>query len=367
MSFRIACHNIHCAMRSAGVPLAFAVAWMFAAATADAAVVYCVASSQGIQNALDKASDGGMNNGKDNHIHIVQGTYGTAAISGGGPFYYSNTASTGDLVIEGGYDSGCATRSPDPFLTQLGGSHVSQVMSLQSVNGDIDVSGLTFQNGVASTDGGGLQVNISSADSGTVNIFDNVFRDNTTSKFGGGLYAASSGSGRFVFVTNNLIVGNSADVGNAGAELIGNGMGVLFYDNTVYQNTTSFPGGVGGIYCGGSGECEVTNNIIWDNSNVGIDMEAAGTMTLDYNDIGSYTGGPFSEKLGNQSVAPKFVDATSGDFHLAGNSTLLGVSPILLGSSIDLDGNTYPARGVQDMGAYEETVFTNGFDELPPE
>ncbi len=366
MSFRIACHNIHCAIRSAGVPLAFAVAWMFAATRAEATVVYCVASSQGIQNALDKASDGGVNNGTDNHIHIVKGTYGTAAISGGGPFYYVNTALAGDLIIEGGYDSGCATRSPNPLLTQLDGNFVSQVMSLQSVNSEIDVSGLTIQNGVSTTDGGGLEVNIAGSNNSTVAIFDNVFRSNTTTTFGGGLYAASNGAGRFVFVYNNLIVGNSADDGYGAAVLIGNGLGVLLYDNTVYQNTTTFPDGVGGIDCGGSGECEVTNNIIWANTNVGIWVHAAGTLTLSYNDIGTYSGGPFSENIGNQSVAPKFVDASGGDFHLAGNSPLLGVSPIIFGS-IDLDGNAYPAKGVQDMGAYEETVFTNGFEELPPQ
>ena len=364
MLARNSCRHFIRMMR--GAATGFAAASMLAAAPASATVVYCVSSSQEIQNALDKSSDGGVNNGKDNHIHIVKGTYGTAAISGGGPFHYVNSASTGDLVIEGGYDSGCATRSSNALLTRLDGNYVSQVMSLQSVSAEIDVSGLTIQNGVATTDGGGLQVNISDQDNSTVAIFDNVFRSNTTTKFGGGLFAATSGSGRFVFVNNNLIVGNSADVGNAAAELIGNGLGVLFYDNTVYQNTTAFPDGVGGIYCGGSGECEVNNNIIWNNSNVGIDVAAIGMKTLSYNDIGTYTGGPFSENIGNQSVAPKFVDAAGGDFHLAANSTLLAVSPILFGS-VDLDGNAYPANGVQDMGAYEETVFTNGFDELPPQ
>jgi hypothetical protein len=338
---------------------------MFAAARADAAVVYCVASSQGIQNALDKASDGGVNNGKDNHIHIVKGTYGTAAITGGGPFFYINTAATGDLVIEGGYVSGCATRSPDALLTQLDGNYISQVMSLESRNAEIDISGLTIQHGVTTKDGAGLAVNHSASDNGAVVISNNVIRNNSTTKFAGGVYAETSGSGVFVVLRNNLIVGNSADDGAGAAQLIGNGLGVLFYNNTVYQNTTTFPDGAGGIACDGTGACEVYNSIIWGNTNSGLYI-ASGSARLDFNDIGTISGETPSENVGYQLTAPKFVDAAGSDFHLAGNSPLLGVSPILFGGT-DLDGNAYPTGGLQDMGAYEETVFMNGFDELLPQ
>jgi hypothetical protein len=210
-------------------------------------------------------------------------------------------------------------------------------------------------------------VNPSNNDKSIAVIFDNVIRDNHTAYFGGGISAGADGSGHFLVVSNNLIVDNSADEGVGGAELIGNGSGVLFFDNTVYQNTTtsSDPNAVGGIDCGGSGECEVNNNIMWGNTNIGINLHSV-AATLDYNDFGTRGGGTVpSEMLGNQSVAPKFVDAAGGDYRLAANSPLLGVSPILFGG-FDLGGNAYPAGGVQDVGAYEETIFSNNFDTLPP-
>ena len=48
-------------------------------------------------------------------------------------------------------------------------------------------------------------------------------------------------------------------------------------------------------------------------------------------------------------------------FHLAGDSPLLGASPIIT-HTIDLDGNPATTAGKIDMGAYEETIFIDGFD-----
>lgn len=87
----LSCRSVQAA-RTPGFRLVFAAACVLAAGVANATVVCCVSSSQEIQNALAKASDGGVNNGKDNHIHIVRGTYGTAAKTPSGSFEYDNFA-----------------------------------------------------------------------------------------------------------------------------------------------------------------------------------------------------------------------------------------------------------------------------------
>jgi hypothetical protein len=64
-------------------------------------------------------------------------------------------------------------------------------------------------------------------------------------------------------------------------------------------------------------------------------------------------------------VAPKFVNANGGDFHLAGDSPLLGASPLFYAST-DPDGNSYPRHGKGDLGAYAETIFVDGLDGTQP-
>ncbi len=84
-------------------------------------------------------------------------------------------------------------------------------------------------------------------------------------------------------------------------------------------------------------------------------------MVLAYNDIGTLTGVAPVSVMGDVSVAPLFVNAGNGDFHLKGNSPLLALSPLPEGNN-DLDGFTYPAHGKVDVGAYEETIFIDGLD-----
>ena len=82
---------------------------------------------------------------------------------------------------------------------------------------------------------------------------------------------------------------------------------------------------------------------------------------LYYNDYGTRGGMTPQNEVGTLMANPQFVDAPGGNFHLAGNSPLLGVSP-LLSDTLDLDGNPSPQGGKMDLGAYEETVFADGFD-----
>jgi hypothetical protein len=65
------------------------------------------------------------------------------------------------------------------------------------------------------------------------------------------------------------------------------------------------------------------------------------------------------EMMGNVSINLNFVDNAGGDYHLAGDSPLLGIGRSEPGG-IDLDGHVRGA-GKSDLGAYEETIFGDGF------
>lgn len=349
----------------AGRRLALAAAGVLLAGAASAAgVSYCVSSGGQLQSALSSSSDTGLNNGQDAVIRLVAGTYPIGTATGGGPFSYVNTASTGTLAIEGGYNADCSVRSPDALATIIDGLGVSQVMVLESSQAEIDISGLTIQNGNTSAVGAGLVVNPNPGDVATVRIFDNVIRNNHSSTFVGGLAASTNSGTHIVFVYSNLIVDNSANEGYGGAAIVGNSGSAVLYDDTVSGNTTLGMNAVGGADCSGSGECEVFNSIFWGNSNVGLRLSGDSAF-LGYNDIDVRMGTAFiSGDLGNLSVLPKFVDSAGGDFHLASGSPLFGTSPDRLGG-IDIDGHAYASMGVQDMGVYAQTIYSNGFDPLP--
>ena len=321
---------------------------------------FCVATAQQLQDALTASSDGGMYHNETNTIAIVQGTYTTGAATGNGPFHYSNSTIGVRININGGLDATCARQTTKASLTMLDGNHASQVLTIHSADGRVFVDTLTIQNGESSLDGGGLSINASQGNSSAY-VFDTIIQNNHTTGYGGGLYILVQGSGHVLILQNNLIVGNNADSGDGAGVAAGIGDGGQFiYNNTVTQNTTTATVGFGGLYCGGSGRCNVTNNIFWNNTNFGLYLGST-NADVEYNDYGTLGGSTPATSQGNVSVAPKFVNANGGDFHLAGDSPLLGFSPLLLGG-YDLDGNSYPSAGKSDLGAYEETIFVNGFD-----
>ena len=59
-----------------------------------------------------------------------------------------------------------------------------------------------------------------------------------------------------------------------------------------------------------------------------------------------------------------YADLKDGDYRLAADSTLIGAYPQSAGEllSVDLAGDAYPFAGFADIGAYEDTVFKDGFE-----
>jgi hypothetical protein len=321
---------------------------------------FCVSTAQQLQDALTASSDGGMYSGESNIISVVQGTYKIGAATANGPFHYHNSTTGVHFIMNGGYDATCTTQTRKASLTVLDGNHANQVLTIRSTNGPVTVTTLTIQNGESAQYGSGVSINANAGDNSSASLIDSIIQNNHTTGFNGGISISAAGSGHLLLLEDNLIVGNSADMGDGAGGVVGNGSESLIYNNTVTQNTTSASGETGGLRCAGSGICDVFNNIFWNNTNFGLYLTSTNS-DIEYNDYGTLGGLTPDTSQGNVSVPPKFVNANGGDFHLAGDSPLLGASPQLFGS-FDLDGNAYPSDGKSDLGAYEETIFTDNFD-----
>jgi parallel beta-helix repeat protein len=322
------------------------------------ATVTCVSSASQLQDALDGAADGGVHNGDINFVYVVQGTYGTGSVTGGGPFHFTDSSATGELLIYGGWDAGCNQRSRNSALTVLDGGHLTQVLQLHGHAGELDVVGLTLMNGESNQVGAGLAL---TCDACTAVVEGNAIKNNHSSGFDGGLFISAGGSTHYLFVEGNLIANNSADFNFGAGEARGNdGVYVAIYNNTVSGNTTSTSSASGGFYCFGTSRCIVANNIFWNNTHYGLYLASSNAELL-YNDYGALGGAAPDTEVGSLSLNPHFVDPDNGNFHLGGASPLVGASPQLLVLH-DAEGHLAPRGGRVDLGAYFETIFRDGFD-----
>ncbi len=340
----------------AGASLWALAACVLVATTNVGAHEFCIATAADLEMALADGSDGGIYAGENTDIELRPGTYMTS----GGPFRYTNA--TRGLSIIGGYDAGCVDRLNDPTLSVLDGGHATPVLELHSQGGALEVDWVTIQNGETTGAGGGLYLEGTGGQATSVN--DVIIRNNHAADTAGGIYATvgNSASSDALFVESSLITGNSADNGSGAGVLIVHGASATIAENTVSVNTTTLNNGIGGLTFSGNATCNcgVVNNIFWDNTNIGLWLGNS-NVGLEYNDIGTLDGSPPDDDVGNVSVAPQFVDRDNGDFHLAGDSPLLGLTPNPIGN-LDIEGHPIPRFSHADLGAYEETIFADGFD-----
>jgi hypothetical protein len=323
----------------------------------------CVSTAQELQDALTLYSDGGSQNGNDLSITLVQGTYTTGSATSNGPFTYKYTAATGSVEIVGGAtDSQCEGATANAALTILDGQNATQVLNISNTNQQVYVEYLTIQNGETSAVGGGLYIDTETA---LVYVGYNIIQNNHSTTSGGGLAVFAGGSESQLDVLTNVVVNNSADAGEGAGILLGNNVDVTYVtSNTVFGNSTVAPNGIGGLLCCGTAGFTpfVYYNIFWQNTNYGLSLD--GEADLAYNDIGILGGSAPTQNVGNTSVGPKFVDDANVNFHLAGNSPLLGYAPAYQGEETanDVAGSAFPQAGKRDLGAYAETIFVDGFD-----
>ena len=305
--------------------------------------VFCVNSPESLQTALNVAAI----NGEDNTIQVVRGTY----LTPGSQFQYVSYDNF-SISLLGGFTIGCESRVLNPTNTVLDGQNANRVIRIfvGSGSANIHFQGFTVRNGnVSDTFGGaGLYFGNSAGSSGEYAIDHNIFVNNNTSWFGGGL-----GGGSDLGVTrieNNLIVNNSAGENGGGASLGSNGTAYIT-NNTVSGNAAAQGNGGLRLWAGGTGF--ISNNIFFSNTTLDLLLISSNTVLLN-NDIGTQNGSPGPGSASNVNVDPQFVG--SGDFHLRVGSPLIdaGTATPQGGlSASDLEGNPRIIGVAPDIGAYE--------------
>ena len=105
----------------------------------------------------------------------------------------------------------------------------------------------------------------------------------------------------------------------------------------------------------------VYDSILWANTNYGGDFTNPSGVQLAENDYGNLKITP-SMNQRFQTVDPKFVDPVHGDFHLAGDSPVIAHD--YSEGGVDLEGHSFQSVPA-DLGAYQTTIFTSGFEVLP--
>lgn len=337
--------------------------------------IACVGSTTDLTNALATLANSTGNTDSD-EIRIRVGTYFAPAAG-----WVAAVTTQHDLVIRGGYtDGGCLQRTNDASATVLDGQDAVGVLAIDTPlipNSNIEVSGLTFQNGNATAAFGNVAGGLRIGDSGPISggnilIERNIFRNNAgTSTSGssaaGGLVAATDGAS--LIVRNNLFVNNSAK--NSAAAVVYSNNAIDVSNNTFTGNHSTDATLAERVVIDFStfGGLMLDNNIFWGNSIApGVfDIDLGGQFvgaTLANNDIEASTGTPVSD-MGTLSVDPEFVGST--DFRLARTSPLIdaGINGAPGGlASIDLDGGPRIDHATVDLGPYESSyLFADGFEQ----
>jgi hypothetical protein len=208
---------------------------------------FCVNTATELQTALARAA----NNGENDDIRIVQGTYV-------GNFVYSGNESD-NLIIKGGYGKNCSSRVIKPSNTVLDGNGMGAtlVLSVEQVVYWL-IDGITVRNGKASNAGGGFYMRTSG---GSVTVSNSIIERNMTINDGGGIYVKSG----VVTFTNNTITNNTASSDGGGGYIETPYYGVVTFTNNIITGNTSFF--CGGVYVHAPyGTVTFTNNAITNNT-----------------------------------------------------------------------------------------------------
>lgn len=343
--------------------MAAALAGLLAASSASAAV-FCVDSEASAQAALNTA----RTNGQADYIKFESGAYSLAS----GLDYATGQAGSDHkaLVLSGGFDAGCGSRTGTTFLD---GQEQVQPLRFSFTGADIVyIDHFTLFRGMTEAGshyGGNMQVYMYDQAGGAKLTIDSVrFLYGSAETNSGGLYVTGWGS---VTVTNSLFAGNAAGFSSAGSI---NLSGPLhFTSNTITGNTVDAanPEPAFYAYAHGSSHFWFSDNIIWGNDNASFDLYLydEGTYDLVSNDIGSHSVVPLGVASGGDvSVDPQF--ASCG--FLCFDKPLKRSSPLVdAGNDAPPGGlTTTDALGVPrvigahvDMGAYElDRLFADGFE-----
>jgi hypothetical protein len=141
---------------------------------------------------------------------------------------------------------------------------------------------------------------------GPMELSHNVYANNMALDQGGGIFVSGSAVLRHELVYKNSIAG---DYGAAGVQ-VHSSTGATLEHCTIAGNVNSHAGSTGGLYVEETATAQVSNSIIWDNSENQVYAAPGATLTMTYSDSQTYAG------TGNISVDPLFADPAADDYHL---------------------------------------------------
>ena len=318
-------------------------------------------------------------------IHVAAGTYDlTAALT-----YTPNGADFFNLSIVGeGSDSTILkmdSGSTDRILT------VNTRLLTSDANTQISIEGVTFEDGDINAFGGGIWLIAHDADvsisgcsfvqnnatgsgggaalefgipippavglsSGSIELVNNSFFDNSAGANGGGLFVSGEYPNFVTTMTNNTFGGNDAGTDNTD---FGGGAYLLFFDaaavahiyNSIFWANTAGAGLDNGSDLYINNFAGATVNLY--NSNLGVLADLVTGQSMDLWVV--VTGGGAYNQAGNMTQDPLFVDETNGDLHLQSGSPCIDVGDNSAPSLPleDIDGDTRTIGGTVDMGSDE--------------
>ena len=187
-----------------------------------------------------------------------------------------------------------------------------------------------------------------------------------TGRHNGGIYIKNPSLAE---VVNNFFSENSGELAGAIYYIDEDNSGSLqLFHNSFFDNVTGNSGG-GSVWL--RGDAEVTANIFsGDRRGIRVD-DSSFQVTIDENDfdgnssaavavggtnytVSSLNAAGFAS--GNLALAPSFVDAASGDLHLAEGSSLIDAISCVSGIPLDVDGEDRPFGSACDIGADEFVI-----------
>ncbi len=166
---------------------------------------------------------------------------------------------------------------------------------------------------------------------------------------------AEGGDGGGIFLRDNVdaVISRTFVVNNHATGYVG-GIDVMattaMITNVTVSSNTS--GGGGGIGISDDANVDITNSIVWGNTNTEI-MHMSGSIDVTYSDIqGGYEG------EGNINADPLFIDVDAGDYGLQIESPCIDAGTADLNQDGVEDITDY-LGGAPDMGAFEMVISVN--------
>ncbi|PLW92170.1 MAG: hypothetical protein C0592_12165 [Marinilabiliales bacterium] len=212
------------------------------------AATFNVSNPTEFQTALTSAEG----NGENDIIILSSGTYNISTTL---TFYSAENYS---LTIQGSGAAGCI----------LDGGGTTRIMTFETTTaaGDINISGITVQNGYGTYGAAGVN-----SESATITISNCIFTGNTATDFGGGLgMYTNTGT---VIVDNCTFTNNTATGNDAGGLFVGTNSGSITLSNSTITNNEAQGDDAGGcmLYSDGGGtvimhDNTFTNNIAFEDA-----------------------------------------------------------------------------------------------------